>query len=507
MTLDEYYDIADVAHQLEQYLRDNDLWTKRSNPLLVAQRYRQVVLEQIGNNWSMRSPLHEKTGLYLISDDFITRKTGYYGPRGRQRPWEDVLNKIRPLYRVVKKGNNLSQSLSEVQLMFDYNWEQQWVATIKDTIETDPEADEKYQWVDIDLENLGNYMLRTRDNRNRNEAAKIFAVAEQFRIDEKWGKLPMLKRPAASGRMYYGGINLQNTPSAVRHAALGRHFSYDLRTSVFAWQISVMRVLNGCDYNTAPPGTSYTREYLGDKERIRNQFNDCFKDTYLTPAAITAVVKQALTAISFGARRSAAYIDNDTNELVAHGLAGIIKHRESREAFLSHPWMVKFLAEQEYITDTIYEAVGDIFADEPACQYKGRQNKKRTMAFLYQRAEARAMRDLMSRAQDRGILLWVHDGFCSRHRCNIQDLSYILQQDHAPDWRLEETVHQGWSDPQGPQPLNDQQWQQQVAEERRLRNQAEEQMWAQRGAGINTSLEQEQARIRLAQLRAQQFNY
>lgn len=488
MTVDEYYDVADVAHKLEQYLRDNDLWTSRSDPYLVAQRYRQVVLKQVGQHWTMRSRLHEKTNQYLVSLEAVERQTGYYGPRGKQKPWLAVLNKLCPLYTVVKKGNNLSQSLSEVQLMFDYNWEQQWVATIADTIKADPDANKNYTWADIDIENLGNYMLRPgATQREIQEASKIIAVAEQFKIDDRWGRLPMLNKPASSGRMYYGGINLQNCPSGVRHAALGSHFSYDLRTSVFAWQVSMMRVLFNCDRNTPPPSTSYTREYIADKERIRAQFTDCFKDSYLSEYQIKGVVKQALTAISFGARRSAAYID-ENNELQAHGLAGIIKHKESREAFLKHPWMVEFLNEQDYITEQIYGAVKDMFADEPACQYKGRQNVKRTMAFLYQRAEARAMRDLMDYARDKGILLWVHDGFCTRHRCSLQDLTFILEQDHALDWTIDETVHRGWVDPNNPKLSKEQQRilnEQQDKLEREQRHQTEIEMWASRGHNIN----------------------
>lgn len=509
MEIDEVFDESEVAQKIEDYLRSRDLLTKRSDPLAIARRYKTAVLTQLGQNYAMRDEQDRKLDWHNVSIRTVRDACGRYGPKGKQEYWWDYLNKTFPLLQIVVKGNNLQEQLSKAKTMFDYHWEQQWVATIKDTIESDPDADQKYTWVDIDIENLGNYMLQrslVNDTRSVNEASKIMAVAEQFRIDEKWGKLPMLKRPAASGRLYYGGINLQNTPPGVRHAALGKHFSYDLRTSVFAWQISMMRVLFNCDRNTTPPGTSYTREYLTNKERIRNQFDDCFQGTGLTPASIAGIVKQALTAISFGARRSAAYIDNNTNELVAHGLAGIIKHRESRERFLKHPWMTEFLAEQDYITKTIYAAVGDMFKDEPACQYKGRQNEKRTMAFLYQRAEARAMRDLMDRVQDKTPLLWIHDGFCTRHRCNIQDLSYILEQDHAQDWRLEETVHRGWNDPKEREESNEE-WEERVREERRQRNQAEMAMWQARGAGINTSLENEIARINLAQIRARQFGY
>lgn len=493
--LDEYYDVAEVAQNIESYLRANNAWTNKSNPLLIAIRYKSVIITEVGSNYAMRSRSDEKLDFHNVSMDRIRRALGKFGPKGKQQDWWPVLDKLCPMIRVAALGNNYNKHLTKVETMFEYDWEQQYVWTIRETVENDPEAETKYDWVDIDLENLGNYMLSAYSDRMRDSAAKIFAVAEQFRINDQWGRLPMLRKPAASGRMYYGGINLQNTPSAVRHAALGRHFAYDLRTSVFAWQVSMMRKLYGCDRNTAPPNTSYTREYLADKERIRNQFGDCFKDSYMSPAKIKETVKQALTAISFGARTTAAYI-NEHNELEAHGLVGIIKHKASRDAFVKHPWMAAFLKEQDKIAQDIFDATSDMFEvggvmekyRDAVINQKKRIDKKRLLAFLYQRAESQAMADIMRRVTDCEPILWVHDGFCTRHRIPFADINYILEQDHCEDWRLEETFHKGYRDPDEPKLTAEQQRllnEQQDRAERAERIRAETEMWASRG--VDTS--------------------
>lgn len=488
MTIDDYFDEAVVAHSIEAHLRANNLWTKRSHPLLIARRYRMAVLEQLGKNFHMRCTMDEKLNLHNVSIDELAVACGRYGSRNKQQPWWPVLNTICPLITVVTIGNNLTGQYTKAKTMFEYDWEAQWVYTIKDTIEQDPKADEKYEWVDIDLQNLGNFMLTSYSRVVQDKAAKIFAIAEQFPTEENWGRLPMLRKPAASGRMYYGGVNLHNTPSAVRHASLGRHFSYDLNTSVFAWQVSMMRTLYGCDRNTPPPHTSYTRELMTDKARIRAQFGECFRDSYYKPDQIINLVKQAITAISFGARSSATYI-NEHNELTSEGLASIIRHKESREAFLNHPWMKEFLKEQDFIVDEIYKATHDLFANEPACLSPNRRvNKKKLIAFLYQRAESRAMKDIITRCQDKGVLLWVHDGFCTRHRIPLADMQYILQQDHCIDWTIEETFHKGWADPDTVKVSKEQQQvinEQQEREERAERIRAETEMWASRG--VDTS--------------------
>lgn len=484
MTIDDYFDEAAVAQSIEAHLRSNDLWTKRSHPLLIARRYKEAVLEQLGKNYHMRSPMDEKLNLHNVSTDELALACGKYGSRNQQKPWWPVLNKLCPMITVVTKGNNLTGQLTKAKTMFEYDWESQWVYTIKDAIEADPEADTKYEWIDIDLQNLGHYMLSAYSKVMQDKAAKIFAIAEQWPTEENWGKLPMLKKPAASGRMYYGGVNLHNTPSAVRHAALGRHFSYDLNTSVFAWQISMMRKLYGCDRNTAPPGTSYTRELMADKARVRAQFTDCFKNSYLEARQIPGVIKQAITAISFGARSSATYI-NEHNELTSEGLASIIKHKESREAVVKHPWMVEFLKEQDAIVTAIYEATHDLFENEPACLNPNKRvNKKKLIAFLYQRAESRAMQSIIDRCKDKEVLLWVHDGFCTRHRIPLADMQFILQQDHCIDWTIEETFHKGYADPDTVKVTKEQQQvinAEQERAERAERIRAETEQWAQRG--------------------------
>jgi hypothetical protein len=485
MTIDEIFDEAAVALGIEAHLRTNNLWTKRSHPLLIARRYKQALLEQLGSKHHMRNPMDEKYNHYIVSTKELEVACGRYGSRSKQQYWWPILNKLCPLIAVVTQGSNFNGQYTKVKTMFEYDWEAQYVYTIKGLIESDPESDEKYEWVDIDLQNLGHYMLSAYSKTVQDKAAKIFAIAEQFPTEENWGKLPMLKKKAASGRMYYGGVNLHNTPSAVRHAALGKHFSYDLNTSVFAWQVSMMRALFGYDRNTHPPHTSYTRELMADKKRIRGQFTDCFRDTYYEAPQIASMIKQAITAISFGARSSATYI-NEHNELTTEGLASIIKHKESREAFCNHPWMKEFLKEQDMIVSLLYEATHDLFINEPACLGPNKRvNKKKLLAFLYQRAESRAMKDLITRCKDKTVLLWVHDGFCTRHRIPLADMQFILQQDHCIDWTIEETFHKGYADPDVVKVTSDAQRILNDAEEkaeRAERIRVETEMWATRGA-------------------------
>jgi hypothetical protein len=259
----------------------------------------------------------------------------------------------------------------------------------------------------------------------------------------------MLRRPADSGRVYYGGINLQNCPSTVRHAALGTHHSYDLRSSVYAWQIYMLRMIQDLGKYDTPDGTRCTRELINDKHTVRNRLIETLVDTSGSADHKLNIIKQALTAIGFGARKSNAYYENDV--LQTKGLAGVIYDKGSREEFCRHPWVVEFMAEQDAIGRQICDAVLEIapaYRTDPVVANNGKLSRKRMLAFLYQQAETRMIQHVMAHVEAAEILLWVHDGFCTRRAINLQDANAILLMDYGDGIQLVHTPHDRWAERQ-----------------------------------------------------------
>ena len=423
----------------------------RSDPYLIADRYRRAIVKEIAINYKLRDPMDAKLNLYPISTERLNIACGRFGSRGKEQYWWPILHKQFPLVEVKVKGSknrSLSRAgtLTKVKVLFEMDWEAEYIETIKDQVSAEPDA---YDWAPVDLNSIGSFIMEARVPSLQKSAMNIMAVAEQFKTDEHWGRLPMLRKPAESGRVYYGGINLQNCPSTVRHAALGTHHSYDLRSSVYAWQLYMLRIIQGLGKYDIPHGTICTRELINDKHTVRSRLVETLVDTSGSTEHKLNIIKQALTAIGFGARKSNAYYENDV--LQTKGLAGVIYDKGSREAFCNHPWVVEFIAEQDSIGKQICDAVLEevpAYRTDPVVANNGKLSRKRLLAFLYQQSESRMIKHVMQHCKDADILLWVHDGFCTRRAINLPNINGILLMDYGDGIQLVHTPHNCWKESQ-----------------------------------------------------------
>jgi hypothetical protein len=421
----------------------------RSDPYFVADRYRRAVIKEIATNYKLRDPMDIKLDLYPISTEKLYNACGRYSSDGKQHYWWPILNQQFPLVEIKTKGSknkSLSKTgtLTKVKVLFEMDWEAEYIETIRDHVSANTDA---YDWAPIDLNSIGAFIWEARVPNLRKSAENIMAVAEQFKTNDNWAKLPMLRKPADSGRVYYGGINLQNCPAVVRHAALGNHHSYDLRSSVYAWQLYMLRLIQNLGKYDVPAGTRCTRELLNDKHAVRNRLVDTLVDIHGDADFKLKIIKQALTAIGFGARKSNAYYENDV--LQTKGIAGIIYNKLSREAFCKHPWVEEFITEQEAIGKQICDAVLAIapeYRTDPVVANNGKLSRKRLLAFLYQQAESKMIKHVMAHVKDSEILLWVHDGFCTRKAINLQDANAVLLMDYGDGIQLVHTSHDKWTE-------------------------------------------------------------
>jgi hypothetical protein len=293
--------------------------------------------------------MDEKLNLYPVSTQRLYVACGQFGSAGKQQYWWPILHRQFPLIEVKIKGSknkSLSKQgqLTKVKVLFEMDWEAEYIESIQEQVSAEPEA---YDWAPVDLNSIGSFIIESRVPSYQKSAMNIMAVAEKFKTVDGWAQLPMLRKPADSGRVYYGGINLQNCPAVVRHAALGTHHSYDLRSSVYAWQIYMLRMIQDLGKYDTPTGTRCTRELITDKHTVRSRLVETLVDTVGSTEHKLNIIKQAVTAIGFGARKSNAYYENDV--LQTKGLAGVIYDKGSREEFCRHPWVVEFITEQDAI--------------------------------------------------------------------------------------------------------------------------------------------------------------
>ncbi len=423
----------------------------RSDPYLIADRYRRAVVKEIAANYKLRDPMDDKLNLYPVSTEHLYVACGRFGSRNKEQYWWPILHKAFPLLEIKVKGSKnkgLSKlgSLTKVKVLFEMNWEAEYTETIQQQVHANSDA---YDWAPVDLDSIGAFIIEARTKSHQQSAMNIMAVAEQFKTDEHTGRLPMLRKPADSGRVYYGGINLQNCPSVVRHAALGTHHSYDLRSSVYAWQLYMLRMIQGIGKYDTPQGTICTRELITDKHTVRSRLVETLIDTSGSTEHKLNIIKQALTAIGFGARKSNAYYENDV--LQTKGLAGVIYDKGSRDAFCKHPWVKEFVKEQDAIGKQICDATLEVvpeYKTDPVVSNNGKLSRKRLLAFLYQQSESRMIKHVMKSCEDAEILLWVHDGFCTRKAINLPNINSILTMDYGDGIQLVHTSYDKWHEAQ-----------------------------------------------------------
>jgi len=207
----------------------------------------------------------------------------------------------------------------------------------------------------------------------------------------------------------------------------------------------MLRLIQEIGKYDTPAGTRCTRELITDKHTVRNRLIETLVDTLGSQEHKLNIVKQALTAIGFGARKSNAYYENDV--LKTQGLAGVIYDKGSRDAFCQHPWVKEFMDEQDAIGRQICDAVLEIapgYRTDPVACNNGKLSRKRLLAFLYQQTEARMIQHVMTQCADAEILLWVHDGFCTRRAINLTNINSILSMDYGDGIQLVHTAHTEW---------------------------------------------------------------
>jgi len=367
---------------------------------------------------------------------------------------------IYPFMIVVAKGSNL--------LAAEHNWEKNTkVKIVNERLLNMLVADQNpedtftclFEGVDltvdgavelpIDMENLASYIectefeLETATNekhraklhRNLWQAVLVYKVGvyTQERCGE--GFLPMIPSPSAFGRLYYKGLNIQNVSKQVRSAILGHHFQYDMNAAVFAIKLYLYGKISGGDdvINGTPLG-SYTRQYLAEKNAIRKRLaKECYAGILLPSDSAVKNIKNALTAIGFGAKTSGKTWMGP-NGIQGTALSDILLAPVARERFLADPFVAAFLAEQRVIEDAILEHAEKEDTYDAMCQaikdangVNGRLTRAGKLAYMYQHWEKTVMDDAVDALEHHGVqvVARIHDAFIVKAKLSTAVLDGI----------------------------------------------------------------------------------
>jgi len=363
--------------------------------------------------------------------DHWGQKAKKYGRKGKYRKLSEV-----SINHILKEDITMPEPViySKTISLFDLPLYKEYKSEYKDV---------PYTEVHINEESINNFIRNTMAtiastpktgngnyhdtlNNNLKSAIKLQEINTQV------GFIPHFHRQSHFGRLYYvGPSNLHSLTTELREAALGGWVNMDISNAVFTWRYNVTKAI-------APKAKLYnTLDYIDRKKQIRKEVAEYVLSnrTRLSLEKKVKIIKQAFTALSFGAKTMQSFHKLAINEIL---------YPEERQRFYNHPFMLDFIAEQEYITDTIFRSVKNSIPSTADCLKNGRGiSKTKVLAYLYQHSETELMSKIYNYIDtlDRDVkLVKLHDGFYADYLSNdeISTISYIINENdnNAYDYKL-----------------------------------------------------------------------
>lgn len=320
---------------------------------------------------------------------------------------------------------------------------------------SDAELDDLFDVLPVDVESVKSYIvwlsteaeLITLQKKNQalRQARIILAIASVMN-----GYYLQRKKPSDFGRLYYEGVSVQNINKELRRAVLGDCWEYDIRSSVVAWKMGWAKQYIGSRGQGADLRKvfSATLGFLEDKaDFMATVRHFTFDESSPVPLDLQPkLLKQAFTAISFGARVTTHGWQNESGGWSNPALVDIIRNSTDRDRFLNDLTVQAFIKEQGILDAHLYERVKvqrrDLLSKPFLQTPSGRPSKSKILAYLYQHDETEVMNVVCAVAEKYGRehIARVHDAIFFKRKLSV-DLRHEMElcmQEHSknPYWRL-----------------------------------------------------------------------
>jgi hypothetical protein len=302
-----------------------------------------------------------------------------------------------------------------------------------------------YDLCPVNLQSLNQFIVFLTKRANKmNDVQRQMLIRQAkaiVRIAEAGnGTLPMKKKHSHFGRTYYtGALNVQSIRTTLRHAMLGDCYEYDIRSSVVAWKLGFTWVI--CEqYGWTPKKFNKCFDtcltYLGDKKWFRETVR---KSTFGSSTTISQdlqldVIKQALTAISFGARKHKHGWFDQSGKEFNPAIVKIIADETARMNFYACKQAAAYMDENKLMDEIITEYAKEydpaLLRDSELETASGRMSKSKLMSYLYQQSESIVM----------DIVRHEVDAAYKKVLANVHDAIYINEKLHSADKRRIEMV-------------------------------------------------------------------
>ena len=296
------------------------------------------------------------------------------------------------------------------------------------------EQNDLYDIVKVDEVSLKNYLLKLANGEVQIETSKQESDADCseyiLRIAQlNNGLLPQLKFESDFGRTYYKNLSVQNVSKRVREAFLGDIWEYDCKSCSASWKMAFARE----HYDSkSRHKVSFEDSYIAMTLYLEYKsefFEEAIKNTFeLLPYSHdykTSVIKEAMTAIGFGAKLTLGSYSAKDGEIKFSSLLEvfdkkmtllrrfidcvIVREYCDEQAILNKYIVNKFSSDATWLSDMEESRI-----KRKRTAYKASQK----ITWLYQHAETIMMDMVRSELKTLGktVLANVHDAIVVRER-------------------------------------------------------------------------------------------
>jgi hypothetical protein len=427
-----------------------------------------------------QSVVQRKMQLFNLSLHDLANSGGQVGPnKVRLHAW--LMKQGLGLIEVVEKGSKFSQSVSLVKLSALAKLEPTGSTTssiagafqarrvptaphvsIGSIFRDDPIAPpllHKDHAIKVDTESVQAYLDWLSQGASKmsaaaRETAKLQAQLILKEAASNGGSYPQVPKRSFFGRTYYEGVSVQSVNRELRRAMLGDCWEYDIQSAVIAWKLgfaSEILQVHGLDHLTVEGAFPCSVGYVRDKRDVVVALARAvlWEEREYGSAFCTGLMKQALTALGFGARQRTQGWRDVAGHWINPAIVDILRKPSWRDLFFTDRWVIRFIEEQDILDDYLVKSMRRVAPEwlaQPALQTEsGRVSKAKVLAFLYQQSETQVMNILAKTAQSLGRepIARVHDAIFFKHKLGIDRQETVInamrEATGNPFWSLKAT--------------------------------------------------------------------
>ena len=256
------------------------------------------------------------------------------------------------------------------------------------------------------------------------------------------------KKPSKFGRMYYVGVSAQSVTKDLRAAMLGDSWELDLRSSVIAFKLGFAEI---CAQTKHPEIEarylfSASRWYVTDRKSfVAILLGSVFgKECDLSYDMQCELVKEALTAISFGARANVVGWKLKDGTWKNPALKDILKNPEWHKNFINAIEIKDFIFEQQMLDEFFYEQIAltePSILEKPFLFSGNKCSRSKLVAYIYQSQETEMMnfvREELNRIRN-PVLASIHDAVVVKNKLingRLADINFLLREKFGNEFLL-----------------------------------------------------------------------